>query len=138
MKMKLSFVAVVLMVLLLANKAYSFMWTAHIYINRQAAPTLGSIYETYGIMPDIFNFSPSAFNNFYYTLDSIPYPRVLHSPDNKEEPLNSGDCPYQDKQNFGYLLFKAAESNNQLNVAKGYGGHIAADWVAHKQSEGSS
>lgn len=112
------------------HNAYPFGYLTHIHINKTAEPTLGIIFETYGIMPDSFNTDNVSFNNFYDGF-STSMPDTLHSPDPKETPIGSGNCPYQDKQNSGYLLFKAAESNNQINAAKGFGGHIAADWVAH-------
>ncbi|MCL4416191.1 MAG: hypothetical protein M1365_05760, partial [Actinobacteria bacterium] len=120
--------------LIYANSSiYSFGYLTHIHINKEADPTLGKIFETYGVMPDSFNLENI---NFIYTysgsFEYVAIADILHSPDPKEDPIASGFCPYQDKPNFGYLLLKTAESNNKLNASKGFAGHIAADWVAHK------
>lgn len=130
-KIKVSIIIVIVLSIFTKN-VYSFGWITHFHINRDADTNLGLIYETYGIMPDIYNTSTDTFKNFY-TLEDIPVARVLHSSDGKEVPFDSGMCPYQNKQNFAYLTLKSADSNNKILAAKGMGAHIAADWVAFRQ-----
>ncbi|OFW34767.1 MAG: hypothetical protein A2074_04710 [Candidatus Aquicultor primus] len=60
----------------------------------------------------------------------------FHSPN----PKITGDSrPFADKPNFGYLMLKVSGKNGSVSAeerarALGWGGHNAADWVAHSDN----
>lgn len=60
----------------------------------------------------------------------------FHAPNPKVE---KNMRPIADKPNFGYLMLKVSEQNGHVPEeerarALGWGGHIAADWVAHSDT----
>lgn len=64
------------------------------------------------------------------------WPDYFHSPNPKYE---NKERQYADKPNFAYLMLKASEKNGVASEdakarALGWGGHIAADWVAHNDN----
>ncbi len=89
----------------------------HYHINRMADPGFwdSHLYCSAGTGPDIFIYLP-------------PYANYAHAPHPKEPGWN-------DKPNFAYLMLKTNgvedDSSENYIAAKGWGGHISADWVAH-------
>ncbi|MHB8842252.1 MAG: Ig-like domain-containing protein [Candidatus Aquicultor sp.] len=64
------------------------------------------------------------------------WPDYLHSPDPKFTKMSR---PYMNAPNFAYLMLKTSEKNGvapdtERARALGWGGHIAADWVAHNDN----
>lgn len=64
------------------------------------------------------------------------WPDYFHSPDPK---VSGNSRPYATKPNFAYLMLKTSEKNGSTSdlekaQALGWGGHIAADWVAHNDN----
>ncbi|MDP2210808.1 MAG: Ig-like domain-containing protein, partial [Candidatus Aquicultor sp.] len=60
----------------------------------------------------------------------------FHSPNPK---ITGESRPFADKPNFGYLMLKVSEKNGSVSDeerarALGWGGHNAADWVAHSDN----
>jgi len=99
--------------------AYAWDPVTHWHINREANPGIEEsnfdLYCDNGTGPDMFVMG-----------DLCDY---VHSPDlNREE-------DFAHKPNFAYLMLKAKGLNNVSSSyyasGLGWGGHIAADWVAH-------
>ncbi len=135
------------LIVLLLTPSCALAWcpVTHYHINKEACPNLfqaseeQKIFYLNGTGPDMFCLWP---------LVDGPYPLkkpdgsdydwadFVHSPDPKEE---SGKKPYWKKQNFAYLKLKVAgHPSNIIPTNKayslGWGGHIAADWVAHNRN----
>ncbi len=118
-------IAILLVVcIFLFNGTQAFAWSVmtHYYINSELASSSSesyrSIYASNGTGPDMFGFT-----------DFADY---VHSPDEARKIINGRiTYPYINFPNFAYIMEKVAAGNNVYSL--GWGGHIAADWVAHNE-----
>lgn len=117
--MKKAFILIAL-VLLLPVKAFCWGWITHYHINKEAG-NISDVFNIAGVYPDAFNFG-------------VFWANVAHSPGlvtSEFKVFGLKQYPYVKSPNFAYILGKVETGKEQKDVADGWGGHIAADWVAH-------
>ena len=143
--MKKFLFAIVLFVLSLLSIDYAWAWSAisHYHINNDV-----NINDSLGIEPSVvFGLNGTGPDMSVQWIGGDPpmpdennkkqsWPDYFHSPDPKYE---KGARPFADKPNFAYLMLKTSEKNGVASDtdrarALGWGGHIAADWVAHNDN----
>lgn len=129
--------AVTMFMLLFSGNAWAWNGISHYHINRVVAVEPVSIFGINGTGPDMsvqwVGKDPKILDE---DSNELKWPDYLHSPNPKYE---GGKRPYADKPNFAYLMLKVSEKNgvvsdNEKARALGWGGHIAADWVAHNDN----
>lgn len=108
-----------------ASDAYTWGPVTHYHINDQARSGFEyqEIYAFNGTGPDMFNLLKN-------------FPDYAHSPNPKKE---GAERPYWDSPNSAYLMLKVAGLDTSISSKNeayglGWGGHIAADWVAHNDN----
>ncbi|MDI6892951.1 MAG: hypothetical protein QMD08_08245, partial [Actinomycetota bacterium] len=147
MKRIKTFLCLSLIVLLLTPScALAWCPVTHYHINKKAYPDLFQNLEEQkmfclnGTGPDMFCLWPIIEGSYPIKKpdgSDYDWPDFVHSPDSKELP--DGRRPYWKSQNFAYLKLKVAgHPSNIISTNRayslGWGGHIAADWVAHNKN----
>lgn len=106
------------LLMLISSPALAWDPITHYHINRLGDPGFREphVYRSSGTGPDVF----------FFIRD--PYADYAHAPHpNKPE--------WRDDPNCAYLMLKINglrdTTSDDYIAAKGWGGHIAADWVAH-------
>ena len=132
-------ISALVIMLVFTNASDAFAWNAltHYHINHDIGLEPSIIFGMNGTGPDMSV-------QLIGTGPEIPdergnaqsWPDYFHSPDLK---IVKNARPYLDKPNFAYLMLKVAEKDGVLSSkakaqAFGWGGHIAADWVAHNDN----
>lgn len=112
-------IILIALVILLPTKAFCWGWITHYHINKEAG-NVSDVFNIAGVYPDAFNFG-------------VFWANVAHSPGlvTSEILVYDKSYPYVKSPNFAYILGKVETGKEQKDVADGWGGHIAADWVAH-------
>ena len=118
--------------------AYTWGPVTHYHINKQAKSDFEyqEIYASNGTGPDMSVLIGFPFVGPPPVGEDWDWADFLHSPDPKEE---EGGRSYWSSPNFAYLTLKVAgfdagiSSKNEA-YGLGWGGHIAADWVAHNDN----
>ncbi len=151
-KLKKCLALILIVLIIMPNLAYAWSPVTHYHINKAAHPGLFSsqeenlIFYANGMGPDlicrVWRYWP-----FY----DPPYPfkdpdgrdydwaDFLHSPDPKRVKNSITPYPYWNSPNFAYLMLKTAGYPSKITsknkaYSLGWGGHIAADWVAHNKN----
>ncbi|MDI6892744.1 MAG: Ig-like domain-containing protein [Actinomycetota bacterium] len=129
---KLTVVVLISAMAFTSTPAFAWKPVTHYHINKQANKDLNvmywDIYCDNGTGPDMFGLPPS-------------YGRVedyVHSPDEfRKKEDDQIKYPYRNSPNFAYIMLKARGLNSPTSryyaSGLGWGGHIAADWVAHNE-----
>ncbi len=136
------------LIIFILTPAFAYAWSpvTHYHISKEAYPNLFQDEDEQEIFclnstgPDMICFWPLGKDSYPIKQpdgDDYDWADFFHSPDPKIK--RNGDTPYWYKPNFAYLMLKAAgypDSISSLNkaYALGWGGHIAADWVAHNKN----
>lgn len=136
---KLIFILVMTFSLCYGSELNAFGPITHYNINKSVWSQGGLIcsFCTMGIMPDAFIGAPALppfrvpANGIESEKLQVPWVDAVHAPNPKEEPFQSHEFSFAKSPNFAYLLLYAAKSAEEVEFALGWGGHIAADWVAH-------
>ena len=124
-------------VLGLNGTAAAWSGVTHYHINRSVGIEPESAFGMSGTGPDmVFEWigrGPSIRDENGHRQNWSDY---FHSPNPK---ITGKSRPVADKPNFGYLMLKVSEKNGAVSEeerarALGWGGHIAADWVAHSDN----
>ncbi|MDI6716414.1 MAG: hypothetical protein QME63_05675 [Actinomycetota bacterium] len=133
----LAFLVIFSILFLTSNVAFAWNGISHYHINQSTGIAQSDIFGISGTGPDM---SVQWIGEEIPVLDedgnNQSWPDYFHSPDPK---YDQGTWPYCDKPNFAYLMLKVSGrngllSNKEREQALGWGGHIAADWVAHNNN----
>lgn len=118
-----------LLFLLVTKNSWTWSGLTHYYISSQVSGN--EEFKENNLTPDIFALRSLKSGGAY-----IVWEDISHSPEPKTEfeinypiPTNLGSEGWRDKPNIANMMLKVTGYDNQM--AQGYGGHIAADWIAH-------
>lgn len=114
----------ILVILLFSQPAYAWGPITHYHINRESG------FGQWISYPFVFYQNGTGPDMFYGKKPIVDY---AHSPD--LAPGSDYSYPYKDQPNFAYIMLKVRgkdwPESRYFASAMGWGGHIAADWVAH-------
>lgn len=125
------------LVLCLNGTAEAWSGVTHYHVNRSVGIEPASAFGMSGTGPDmVFEWigrGPSIPDEKGKRQNWSDY---FHSPNPK---ISGQSRPVADKPNFGYLMLRVSGKNGVVSEeerarALGWGGHIAADWVAHSDN----
>lgn len=137
MQRKLLPVLLIIAILTVNNSALAWNGISHYHINQATGLDLSSAFAVNGTGPDMSvqwtGHDPEILDE---NSERQSWADYFHSPNPK---ILKNTRPYSDKPNFAYLMLKASGKNGtpsgqEKSQALGWGGHIAADWVAHNDN----
>jgi hypothetical protein len=125
--------------LIVGTGSNALAWNAisHYHINRLSGVEFTPVFGVSGTGPDM---SVQVIGDYPPVLDennkNQSWADYFHSPDPR---IENEQRPFADMPNFGYLMLAVANNNGAITEfaqaqALGWGGHIAADWVAHNKN----
>ncbi|MFH1097810.1 MAG: hypothetical protein V1749_09990 [Candidatus Desantisbacteria bacterium] len=147
-KMALYIVVLNLLTFGMASNAFCWDFMGHYWLNKSVSDN--EVFCSNSMGPDFFWITPSW---VLWESEKVEgWALKLHSPnpipitsedkytindkrDDKEKKWNKYlKHITSDKENFAYIMKKCSSISTDENVWKGWGGHIAADWVAHDEA----